>query len=385
MIRVVFFSIALGSFALALVTAIMNGFESIVHERMQGIHAQLTIRSHQDQLDMDLLTPVLLQKYPTIAAISPIAQEHILCKIDGQDSVQVMMLMGIDPHTHQAVSTLHKKLTSIDGNTLSLSHALDHNQILIGKSLAQLNQSTPGDTIELYYSHNLSAGHRITLESVKTVIGGTYDTGIDDFDSNIIFCSLEYFNSLFPDTGISQLQVTLKPHVDEYAIKKDLQNHLHLEVISWKDVYKPLVAALTLEKYVMFFILTLITLVAGMNIISLLFMLTIQKRPDIAILTVIGCAPRTITSIFMAVGLFISALSCIAGLTAAWICSYLLEQYPFIQLPDVYYVSHLPAKMTLSILGIVFLIVMLISFFATLLPARIARSLSVAHILRFEG
>ena len=67
-----------------------------------------------------------------------------------------------------------------------------------------------------------------------------------------------------------------------------LRHRLGLDVYSWKDLYPSLVASLKLEKYVSFFILALILLVASMNIISLLFMQITQKRPTIALLQAMG-------------------------------------------------------------------------------------------------
>ncbi len=386
MIKIVFLSIAIGSFALALVTAIMHGFEVVVHEKMQGIHAQLAIRSTENPIDMDRLTPVLEKEFPQITAISPSAEEHILLQPTNQENVAVMVIMGIDPERHKNTSTLHKKIIGTQGLPITLERALAHNQIIIGASLARAYALNVGDTVNLFYSQDLSANARkISMDSNTAIIGGIYDTGIDDFDANIVFCSLDFLYSLFPNAGISQVQLRLAPGTNAATLSTELKDRLELDVVSWKDLYKPLVEALTLEKYVMFLILALITLVASMNIISLLFMQITKKRPDIAILTVIGCTPQTIQYIFIGMSLLISGIACLCGLLCAWFTSGLLEAYPCIQLPDVYYVTHLPAKMTFSILATVFGMVMLLCLLSTWIATRVLRNFSIAHVLRFEG
>jgi len=88
---------------------------------------------------------------------------------------------------------------------------------------------------------------------------------------------------------------------------------------------------------------------------------------------------------FLLMGMFVSGIASTLGLLCAWAASLLLDYYPFIKLPDVYYVSHLPVRMEWQILAIVFGVVMILSFFATWLPARATRYINIAQVLRFEG
>ncbi|TET33765.1 ABC transporter permease, partial [Candidatus Dependentiae bacterium] len=164
-----------------------------------------------------------------------------------------------------------------------------------------------------------------------------------------------------------------------------LRQRLALDVYSWQELYPALVSALALEKYTMFFILLLITLIAAMNIISLISMLISQKRADIAMLRAMGIAPQTITAIFMIIGMSVAGVAALLGILCACIASVLLERYPFIELPHVYYVSHLPAHMEWSIVVMVFVVVLLITILATWFAAQRAKSITIAHVLRFEG
>ena len=135
----------------------------------------------------------------------------------------------------------------------------------------------------------------------------------------------------------------------------------------------------------MFLILALITLVASMNIISLLFMQIIQKRGDIAILKSMGLSDKKISQIFFYLGMTISTIGSIAGLICSFIAGWFLENYPFITLPDAYYVTYLPAKMEWQIFVIVFVVVILISFLATWIPTRKTRKINISQVLRFES
>jgi lipoprotein-releasing system permease protein len=173
------------------------------------------------------------------------------------------------------------------------------------------------------------------------------------------------------------------PHDAEAAAIAVLQERLpHLVVCSWKDQYPALVSSLKLEKYVMFFILALITLVACMNMISLLFMQIQNKRRDIAIFKAMGMADSTIKNIFLGLGMRLTCYASLTGLTLAAIAGAILEHYPFITLPDVYYVSYLPARMDPELFIIVFAATMLMGFLATWIPARQSKNINISKVLR---
>ena len=134
----------------------------------------------------------------------------------------------------------------------------------------------------------------------------------------------------------------------------------------------------------MFFILALITLVASMNMISLLFMQLQQKRRDIAILKSMGMMQKDIKKIFLLLGMSITCSAAGLGLLVAAGVGYLLETYPFLELPDVYFVSHLPARMELELFIVVGLSVLLLGFLATWLPSRRIDSINITEVLRQE-
>ena len=134
----------------------------------------------------------------------------------------------------------------------------------------------------------------------------------------------------------------------------------------------------------MFFILALISLVASMNMISLLFMQIQQKRRDIAIFKAMGMSDNCIRSIFLHLGIGITLSASAIGLGIAALAGYLLEKYPFIELPDVYYVSYLPARMEPEIFFVVFIATMLLGFLATWIPSRRSKQIEIAQVLRQE-
>jgi len=398
MVRICFLSILIGSFALALVNAVKNGYEQAIYKKMQGIHAQIIMRAHGKQLNIDAINDLLKKQFPQVAAISGTANQYALVQSNG--NTHVIMLRGIDPVQEARVSTIAAKIIqpkdlptdlsdialAKEDTHITLQASIKKNRILIGESLAKDLGVTYGDTIQIMYSEdNQPNSRKITMESVDVVIGGMFKTGIDEFDYGVTFCSLDFLQNLFPENGITQINMLLTPDAQENETIKALRNTFKIEVFSWQDLYPALLSALKLEKYALILILLLITMVASMNIIALLFMQITQKRPDIAILYAMGMQPGQIVTIFMLMGMNIAAIACVCGIFLAWIASLLLERYPFIELPDVYYVSHLPAKMDWSLACTVFAIIMFLNFVATWYTARRTKKINIADVLRYEG
>jgi lipoprotein-releasing system permease protein len=391
-----FAGIFIGSFALALVTAIMNGFEVAIHQKMQGIHAHLIMQSYGNTLNMDVVSKIFHKEFPEITAFSPSATQHILLRADDtsysastskdmQDAPIVAMIKGIDPLTEINTSSLSHKIINQLPDT-SFADLFDNNQIIIGKKLALNNAIEVGDDVELLFIRDGEIqSKKIILDTHPAIVSGIFETGIDEFDNGVIYCSLSFLEELYPNIDIDHLNITIAPYTNEQELIQRLRKRLGLDVYSWKDLYPSLVATLKLEKYVSFFILALILLVASMNIISLLFMQISQKRPEIALLKAMGMPQASISLIFFIMGMIISCTASCGGLLAAILISLLLQHYPFITLPDTYYVTQLPIAMSAEIIGAVFCVVIIFSLCAICLPIQRISSINISRVLRFEG
>jgi lipoprotein-releasing system permease protein len=383
MIKVCFTGILIGTFALMLTLIITNGFEKAIHEKMRGINAQILISSPGNKLDPVPISDAIKKNLgPDLVGVSGNSIKQAI--LDDDKTQTVLFLKGIDPATESSVTSLAEKIIRPQGDLLTT--LLADNNIIVGHKTAQEHNLTIGQTVTLLIPKP-DGKKKLALQSHAVTVAGIFKIGLEEYDNNLAFLSLDTLNELFDEQGVDHIIVKLARDDDSYEKKMitRLKQRLgHLTIQSWKDLYPALVASLKLEKYVMFFILALITLVASMNMISLLFMQIAHKRRDIAIFKATGLADKQIRAIFLRMGLTITVSASLCGLALAALAGYTLERYPFIQLPDVYYISYLPARMDWEIFTIVFVVTLIIGFLATWFVAQRSTRINIAQVLRQE-
>jgi len=384
MLFICFFGIFVGSFSLSLVLAIMNGFQNATHQQLKSINPELELHAFGQELEVDSLYAIIQNEFPEIIAAGSYDTQQGLVFTSYQDSpATVVAIKGIDPNTEAAVTTLADKL--IIAETRSLPILLQNDQVLIGKQLSRDLSINPGDSIELYFTTQQRRAKKISLSQKQLTVSGVFSTGIEEFDSNLIICSLTTLTKLFPLAGPTHISLLPQPSAHIPSLKEKLSRRFGLQAIAWQDRYPAIVAALKLEKYAMFLILALITLVASMNIIALLSMHISGKRTDIAIMRAMGIPLSIIKQVFIIFGLIITSMATIIGIVLASMASFIIKKYPCISLPDAYYVSTLPADMELSIALLVFCVVMLVTCGALSIAIRMINTIHITHVLRFEA
>ncbi len=380
MLTVCLISIMLGTGGLTLVAAIMKGFEQATHQKLQGIHADITISSHNRSLDFPKLKKVLTHEFADkIAAVSPSSFYHVLVKPQHSDSEgNICILRVVDPATEPLVTSLGKLVKSSAHDPWN---QLTASTIFIGAPLAEMLNVSEGSILTLLYPEETSNHKAPVIEQRNVKVVGIFKTGVADFDERVIIGSLALAKEL-ASSKITHISIHLKDPQEEQTVIAALRKRLPLEVYSWKELYPQLLSALTLEKYAMIFILGLVALIASMNIISLLFMYVTHKRFDIALLKAMGMTQASLTLTFIIISSLLTLAATILGIIAAALGTFLLHRFPFIKLPDAYFVSHLPAHLDGSIIISVLLLALAISIIAALLPARSMKAMNVSHVLR---
>lgn len=403
-------SIIISTFALALIMAIMNGFQQATSTIIQGIHSDITIEApvrtdgSRGFLNFEKIDALLKEEFPfTIASATPIAHYHVIIQQHKktnslknttpietyQDISHVVLIEGIAPErdaqTRSLMSTISKnlstKIADFPENSLSIGKALAHDLHITQEDIKNNN----ADVDLLFAQTTNSNDATLHFEKITVSVSGIFTTGIDDFDQTVIFCSLETFDALFPDNGIDQIGLKLCPNVDRSQALAQLKKRFNLEIMSWQELYPALLDAQKLEKSAMILILLLVACIASVTGISLLLMYLFHQQTTLAILSAMGMPMQQLRTIFTIISLVITLTATIAGILLASLVSWLIETYHLIPLPDVYYVTYVPAHMDVQIIFLVMGIMNIVSLITSWLTTGRIKRMNLAHLLKQSG
>jgi lipoprotein-releasing system permease protein len=374
--------IAVSSFALALVLVIMSGFEKATHAKLKSIHPDLIMHAPDNQsLLVEDIQKVFATEFPQIEACSPFEERPALILQKEGSLPLIIMLKGIDPVQEEKVSHLNTKI--VYPISKSLETLINGNHILIGARLAAQLKVKRGDELTLWHPDYTDESKHITLHSTEARIGGIFRTGIEEYDTNCIFCTLPFLMECYPDAEVSHLSIRTATTPSPTLITA-LKKRFEVEVMSWQEMYSAIVAALLLEKYASFLVLCLLALVAAIMVMSLLFMFMENKKRDIAILRAMGASIGSIQLVFGWIAGILIISGSFIGLTCAYVVGYALKYWIKIRLPDAYLVSYLPIDLQLPYFFIVFGTIILISSCVLLLPLLQIRSINIVDQLRID-
>ncbi len=260
--------------------------------------------------------------------------------------------------------------------------------ILLGSELARTLGVVVGDDVTIISPKGAMTAVGMVPKMRRFTVTGTVEMGMYEFDSSIAYLALapaQEFAGL--PAGVTGIEVKLDDPFAAKRVEANIARRLGYTywVRDWMDMNRNLFAALQLEKLALFVIVTIIVLVAAFAIIGHLVLLVAEKRKEIGILKAIGASARSITVVFFTVGMTIGAVGTLAGSLVGLLLIWVQNTYKIIRLAgDVYQIDYLPMKLTPSDFLLVVGATLLLSFLATIFPARRAGALIPVDVLRYE-
>lgn len=382
LVLVCFCAIVVGSYTLAVIAAVMDGFSETTRLTFQNINCDITLSAPEKKsLSFKKIAPVLSAEFSdTVAHAAPIAENYALVKT-ASGATQIVFVHGID--------WTHDKQTRALATTVCQpfdEKLFDNNAVLLGSLLADMLQVKVGDTISLAFSPDarITKDNTCSFCSREAHVVGTFKTGLDEIDGGALFCPLPWFAELFPRQGVTSIGIKLKKNAPVASVITRFKERFGVDAYTWEEQYPAIVSALSLEKYVTVCIVALITLAAGINSIALLLMFLQRKRHQIAALLAMGVSRATIAGAFVLINLCIVLAGCAVGLLGAFATTWWLNTYKYIQLPTAYYVDYLPATMHLSTVFTVLALNVLVGVLAAAYAASRIYSLNIHATLKEE-
>lgn len=382
--------IMLGVFALIVVMAVMNGFRAELLDRILGMNGHLVVQAvDSDFNDYNTIIP-RVEGVDGVKFVLPVVEGQALAQGDSNGGTGALV-RGMREQDLAKLTTVTK---NIKFGTLENFDKQDG--VAIGSGMAEKLGLSVGSDIRIITPDGDVTPFGVNPRVKAYKVTAIFSVGMSEYDSIFIFMPLKEAQAFFNlGNKVQSLEVFLNNADEVSQVSPEVEKAVGRQVYSvdWRSRNQAFFSALQVERNVMFFILSLIVLVAALNIISGLIMLVKDKGHDIAILRTMGARQSSIMRIFIMTGMVIGVLGTILGLLLGVLtCANIGHIQDFVSWlfnvdvfnPQLYFLAKLPAKLEWGETALVVFMALFLSFLATIIPAWRAAKLDPVQALRYE-
>jgi lipoprotein-releasing system permease protein len=384
-----FIGIALGVSALIIVMSVMNGFHKELFDKILGLNGHVVIRAKDRDFTDYAAVAERIRAVAGVKNVLPVVEGQVLMTTPATSGV--VSVRGIQEADFKAMDAVAKKVFfgTIDGFDKA-------NGIAIGTRLANALGVRHGDEVTMISPRGATTPFGTTPRVKSYPIVAIFEIGMPEFDATIGFLPFEEAQKYFNASGAAHaLEVVVDdPNgVDRLRTALTAAAGEGMEITDWRERNATFHNALQVEQSAMFVILSLIILVAALNIISGLIMLVKDKGRDVAILRTMGATRGAVMRVFFVTGASIGIVGTLVGLALGvafclniehirqflyWLTT--TQLFP----STVHFLSRLPSQMDTGDVLFVVLMSLSLSIIATLYPSWRAARLDPVEALRYE-
>lgn len=371
-----------GTIALIISMSVLSGFETEIKEKAVSFTSHIQIETYK-QIGINNY-PEFISKikkdYPIISKAAPVIKREAL--ISSKKDIDGIVLKSISKEFD--ITNIRKYIK--EGN-LPEPNA---KEILISETMKSKLQADTGDTVIIYYmKSNKEFSSNSIPDAEKFKICGCYQTGMAKYDEIHAFVD---YNKLAAMLNISSIDafgidLMLKETKAIESVSKIMNENLNYPFIvsNVYELHSSIFAWIDLQKEPIPIVLALISIVAAMNIITILLINVVEKTHTIGILRVMGMSSKVILSIFLIQGVFFGALGSLLGAGISYLFSYLQINYKLISLNgSVYFLDYLPIQINQMNYALVIIASILLSFLVTFIPSIIAMRIKAIKVINFK-
>ena len=385
-----FVGIMLGVATLIIVMAVMNGFRNQLFDKILGLNGHAVVQKiGTGPFDDYKAVTKQLERVVGIKHAIPLIEGQVLLSSPQQalgGFVRGMTEKGIRSLPLVADNVLIGDLKGFD----------KQRGIAVGSRLASELGVSLGGVITLVSPRGARTPFGTAPRTKPYRVTAIFELGMSEYDRSMVFMPMPEAQRYFskgPQVDVIEIVIDNPERIDERIAAMQTAVGSGFNFVSWRQRNQTFFTVLEVERTVMFIILSLIVLVAALNIISGIMMLVKDKSRDIAILRTMGATKHAIMRVFLITGASIGIVGTLAGLILGIIfCARIEDIRQFVQWltgttlmdPKVYYLTQLPAEIDVGETASIVAMALVLSVLATLYPSWRASKLDPVEALRYE-
>ena len=370
-----FFGISSGVTILIIVMSVMNGLRSELFDKIIGLNGHILIYSNTDRgIENSSKIYEKLNEIPEVKNIIPILETQVL--VMGENQSSGALVRGVSPETLNSLEIISSNILMGDIKNIKQGEAV------IGSRLASSLRLYVGDNINLLSPRGVNSPFGTIPRSLSFDLKGIFEIGMSDYDGSIVFLHIDDARQILNLGNVYGAIEVILDDADTSLLTKDnidlKLNGYGVYSRDWRETNSSLAEAMLVEKNVMLLVLSLILIIAGINIASGLVMLIKDKGREISILRAMGMNKLSASRIFIISGLKIGFFSTFLGIFFGIMISPYVEeirlffsyifQVTFFN-PEFYFLSKLPSELKFFDIFLVGSISMTMSFLSTIYPS----------------
>lgn len=372
--------ITMGVAALIVALALANGFRDEMREKiLQGTAHLSILRTDGRPIDDHAQMAERLRRVDGVVSASATSYDGALAR--GSKGSAYAVLRGIEEGNESQMrrwllqGTLDSLFNSANAGEPSIPQAV------VGSELAAKLGVSVGDVIFVLPANDLTSSQMRNLR-----VAGIFRSGLFEYDSTWIYVSFETARALARGehaASVMSVQVRDADEVKQIAASVLGAIGESYTIVDWQQANQPLFTALALERRMGVVVIGLIIAIATLNITTMLILVVVERRRDIAILSTLGATRSGVMLVFIIEGAVLGAIGAVAGVLLGLVACFIGNHYKLVSLPaDVYSISNVPLNARLSESILAALIAFGLSVLATIYPARNAARMRPVEVLR---
>ena len=368
--------IGMGVAALIVALALSNGFRDEMRDTiLEGTSHINVFRSDGLPLEDYSTLANRLRKVDGVEYASPTTYDAAIAR--GSKDTGYAVLRGIK----NDVRSMQIQRWVTEGSIGPVFESTEIPNALLGAELATRIGVSQFDVFQIIPASESAGG-----QTHRFRVAGIFRSGLFEYDSTWIYVGIETATALAGnDHAASVMSVQVRDPENVKQVVANVSKTLGdgYTIIDWQQANQPLFAALALERRMGLFIIGLIIAIAALNITTMLILVVVERRRDIAILNALGATRTGVMLLFVIEGAVVGAIGAIAGVVVGLVACFIGNHYQLVSMPaDVYSISNVPLNTRAGEVLVAAVVAFILSVLATIYPARAASRMRPVEALR---